>query len=78
MQHLIMALSKAASTGEPQELFVGVLRPDGRVSLIADEQPSGENTAASVEIDRSEAIKLIDHLRQVFRIGHQELREIQP
>lgn len=77
MQHLMMSLGRLASTGEPQELFVGILSPDGRVSLIADEQPSEENTAAAVEIDRSEAIRLINHLRQVFGIGTQELAEIQ-
>lgn len=77
MQHLTMTLSKLASTGEPQELFAGLQRPDQRVTLIADEHPSVPNMAASVEIDRTEAIRLINHLRQVFGIGHQELREIQ-
>lgn len=78
MQHLAMTLSKPASTGEPQEVFAGEQRPDGRMTLIADEQPSLPNMSAAVEIDRSEAIRLIDHLRQVFGIGLQELREIQP
>lgn len=78
MQHLAMTLSKLSSTGEPQEVFAGEQRPDGRVTLIADEQPSLPNMSAAVEIDRSEAIRLIDHLRQVFGIGRQELREIQP
>lgn len=77
MQHLTMTLSKLASTGEPQELFAGLQRPDDRVTIIADENPSMANMAAAVEIDRSEAIRLIDHLRQVFGIGRQELREIQ-
>lgn len=77
MQHLTMTLSKLASTGEPQEVFAGEQRPDGRVTLIADEQPSLPAMSAAVEIDRSEAIRLIDHLRQVFGIGRQELREIQ-
>lgn len=76
MQHLNLTLTKAASTGEPQELFIGTLRADQRVSLIADESPSAPNGAASVEIDRSEAIRVIDHLREVFGIGRQELREI--
>lgn len=78
MQHLAMTLSKPASTGEPQEVFAGEQRPDGRMTLIADEQPSLRNMSAAVEIDRSEAIRLINHLRQVFGIGLQELREIQP
>ena len=77
MQHLAITLSKLASTGEPQEVFAGEPRPDGRVTLIADEQPSLLNMSASVEIDRSEAIRLINHLRQVFGIGTQELAEIQ-
>jgi len=77
MTHLAMTLSKLASTGEPQEVFAGEQRPDGRVTLIADENPSMPNRAAAVEIDRAEAIRLIDHLRQVFGIGLQELREIQ-
>lgn len=47
------------------------------MTLIADEQPSLPAMSAAVEIDRSEAIRLIDHLRQVFGIGRQELREIQ-
>mgnify|MGYP007100249980 CR=1 FL=1 len=76
MQHLNLSLSKPATSGEPQELFAGTLRADGRVSLIADEQPSAPNGSASVEIDRSEAIRLIDHLREVFGIGGQELRNI--
>lgn len=76
MQHLNLTLSKTASTGEPQELFIGTLRPDQRVSLIADEHPSGPNSSAAVEIDRSEAIRVIDHLREVFGIGRQELRQI--
>jgi len=78
MQHLTMTLSKLASSGEPQELFAGLLRQDGRITLIADEQPAAANMAASVEIDRTEAIRLINHLRQVFGIGRQELSEIQP
>lgn len=78
MTHLAMTLSKLASTGEPQEVFAGGVRPDGRLTLIADENPSMANMAAAVEIDRSEAIRLIDHLRQAFGIGRQELREIQP
>lgn len=77
MTHLAMTLSKLASTGEPQEVFAGEQRPDGRMTLIADENPSMANMAAAVEIDRREAIRLIDHLRQVFGIGRQELREIQ-
>ena len=79
MTHLAMTLSKLASTGEPQEVFVGSLRPDGRVSVIVDERPDGPEIemSAAVEIDRAEAIRLIDHLRQVFGIGLQELREIQ-
>ena len=77
MTHLAMTLSKLASTGEPQEVFAGLQPPDGRVTLIADENPSMPNRSAAVEIDRSEAIRLIDHLRQVFGIGLQELREIQ-
>ena len=77
MQHLNLSLTKLASTGEPQELFVGSLRPDGRVSVIVDERPDGPEMSAAVEIDRAEAIRLIDHLRQVFGIGLQELREIQ-
>ncbi len=72
-----MTLSKLASTGEPQEVFAGEQRPDCRVTLIVDEQPSLPAMSAAVEIDRSEAIRLIDHLRQVFGIGRQELREIQ-
>ncbi len=76
MQHLNLTLSKAATTGEPQELFIGILRPDQRVSIIADENPSTPNGAAAVEIDRSEAIRVIDHLREVFGIGRQELRNI--
>lgn len=78
MTHLAMTLSKLASTGEPQEVFAGEQRPDGRMTLIADENPSMANMAAAVEIDRAEAIRLIDHLRQVFGIGRQELAEIQP
>lgn len=78
MNHLNLSLTKLASTGEPMELFVGTLRPDQRVTLIADEHPSVPNMAASVEIDRTEAIRLINHLRQVFGIGRQELAEIQP
>ena len=77
MTHLAITLSKLASTGEPQEVFAGDQRPDGRVTLIAYEQPSMPNMAAAVELDRSEAIRLINHLRQVFDIGLQELREIQ-
>lgn len=77
MTHLAMTLSKLASTGEPQEVFAGEQRPDGRMTLIADENPSMANMAAAVEIDRAEAIRLIDHLRQVFGIGRQEMREIQ-
>lgn len=77
MTHLAMTLSKLASTGEPQELFSGVLRPDGRLTLLVDENPSMQERSAAVEIDRSEAIRLIDHLRQVFGIGRQELRDIQ-
>lgn len=78
MNHLNLSLTKLASTGEPQELFAGLLRQDGRITLIADEQPAAANMAASVEIDRTEAIRLINHLRQVFGIGRQELAEIQP
>ncbi len=78
MQHLAMTLSKLASTGEPQEVFLGLQRPDGRVTMIADEQPSLPNMSSAVEIDRTEAIRMINHLRQVFGIGRQELLEIQP
>lgn len=77
MTHLAITLSKLASTGEPQEVFSGDKRPDGRVTLIADENPSMPNRSAAVEIDRSEAIRLIDHLRQQFDISAHELREIQ-
>ena len=48
MTHLAMTLSKLASTGEPQELFAGLQRPDGRVTLIADENPSMPSRAAAV------------------------------
>jgi len=77
MTHLAMTLSKLASTGEPQEVFAGELRPDGLVIMIADENPSLPDRSAAVEINRSEAIRLVDHLRQAFGIGLQELREIQ-
>lgn len=76
MTHLAMTLSKLASTGEPQEVFAGEQRPDGRVTLIADENPSMPNRSAAVEIDRAEAIRLIDHLRQQFDISAHELREL--
>ena len=72
-----LTLKYRSLTGERQWLHLGDLRGDGNMTLLASEHPAGLRASAAVQLERDEAIQVIDHLRQVFGIGLQELREIQ-
>lgn len=62
--------------GQQHWMHLGDLRADGTMTLLASEDPAGVHASAAVQIDRDEALQVINHLRQVFGIGRQELGEI--
>mgnify|MGYP003489258940 FL=1 len=72
-----LTLKYRSASGDAQRVHLGDLRADGTMTLLASEHPAGLRGSAAVQIERDEAIQVINHLRQVFGIGLQELRQIQ-
>lgn len=73
---LDLTLNYRNAAGQRQWLHAGDPRPDRTMTLLVSEDPAGVHKGAAVQLNRDEAKLLVDHLRQAFGIGRQELREI--